>query len=315
MQLLSIAGMMFGSANAQDKDYIAVRVKNDKSFVTFGADAGIRLYRANGKLNIRAPNVEFITGSMTVDGKNIPIASAGGNNAALLARIQKLEKSGVNLPKAVPIPCDGEFGFEEVRAWNTGIRHHDQDLTKSFSQFGTDASSLVDNDIQTGIKIVSNYFWYIAVKFSQPCASAEFNFVLTSNLHHLRTAYSMDGSKWTCASNFRDTGNNKRTFTGCKGGRAASYHGRDRTISFTKNAKYYAFGFRDAGTVSDLTMKCKGALVAPAKTRYRDAQGKCASCPAGLVCSGTVHAARDSTLTLQGSAGVVLRAQLAMVDT
>jgi hypothetical protein len=34
-----------------------------------------------------------------------------------------------------------------------------------------------------------------------------------------------------------------------------------------------------------------------------------------LFAAGQLHAARDSTLTLQGSAGVVLRAQLAMVDT
>jgi len=294
MQLLSIAGMMFGSASAQAlKDYIGLKLKNDKSFVTFGPDAGIKLFRSNGNLKIVAPNVEFITGSMSANGKNIPIASAGGNNAALLARIQKLEKAGVNVAKPAPVPCDAEFGLDEVRAWNTGIRHHDQDLTKAFSDFDTDASVLVDNDIQTGLSIVSNYFWYIGVKFSTPCKSAEFNFMLTSNLHHLRTAYSMDGSKWTCASNYRDAGNNKRVFTGCKGGKAASYHGRHQTISFTKNAKYYAFGFRDAGTVSDLTMKCNGALVAPAVQQYRNAAGKCTGCPAGLVCNGNVACSKN----------------------
>merc|ERR1712072_1198086 len=154
--------------------------------------------------------------------------------------------------------------ISKVMAWNTGQRTHDRNLDKKFSQFTTNAASLIDSNTGgSGINVVSNYFWYFSVQLSTECYSAKFTFTMTSNLHHLRTAYSQTGNSWTCASDYQDTGNNRRTFTGCKGGKAASYHSnKGKIIYFANAAKYYAFGFRDAGKVTNLQMWCNGVRVA-----------------------------------------------------
>jgi hypothetical protein len=153
--------------------------------------------------------------------------------------------------------------IQSVKAWNSGQRTHDRQLDKKFSQFNTNAASLIDSNTGgSGINVVSNYFWYFGVQLTAECYQAKFTFQMTSNLHHLRTAYSQDGNSWTCASDYQDTGNNRRTFTGCKGGKAASYHSnKGKAIYFANAAKYYAFGFRDAGKVTNLVMWCNGNLV------------------------------------------------------
>ena len=46
-------------------------------------------------------------------------------------------------------------------AWNTGQKTHDLDLTKTYSQFTTNAAVLLDNNADTGINVVSNVFWYV----------------------------------------------------------------------------------------------------------------------------------------------------------
>jgi hypothetical protein len=148
--------------------------------------------------------------------------------------------------------------IKTVKAWNSGQKTHDRQLDRKYSQFNTNAASLIDSNTGgTGISVVSNYFWWFAVKLTAECYSARFTFQMTSNLHHLRTAYSQDGDEWTCASDFNDTGNNRRTHSDCKGGKAASYHSnKGKLIFFSSAAKYYAFGFRDAGKVTNLQMWC-----------------------------------------------------------
>ena len=48
---------------------------------------------------------------------------------------------------------------------------------------------------------------------------------------------------------------------------------------------YYAFGFRDAGKVSSIRMKCEGKIVgAPRPSHVED--NVCKSCPDGFVCDG-----------------------------
>merc|ERR1712146_32989 len=158
--------------------------------------------------------------------------------------------------------CAGEtktlLRIDSVMAWNTGQKNHDVGLSKSFSEFKTNAASFIDGNSGTGIDIVSNIFWYIGVKLTAECEKATFYFSLTSNLHHLRTAYSQDGVSWTCASDYQDYQGNTKAFTGCQGGSAAAYHGKTGVIRFNQAAKYYAFGFRDAGKVTTLTVRCDG---------------------------------------------------------
>jgi hypothetical protein len=167
--------------------------------------------------------------------------------------------SGMSCASGKPM----KLKIAKVMAWNTGQKTHDRDLDQSFSKFTTNAASLIDtNPTGTGINVVSNYFWWFGVQLSAECYKAKFTFYMASNLHHLRTAYSQDGNTWTCASDFQDTGNNRRTHNNCKGGRAASYHSnRGKMIYFSAAAKYYAFGFRDAGRVSNLQMWCNERLV------------------------------------------------------
>jgi len=313
LQLLSIAGILFGSANAQDlKGYIGLKLKTAKSYLTLGEDADIKFYRAgNGVLKLVAPSIDFLTDSVTTNGQPIKTGGApsGGNNqdtTGLNARLAKLEKSG--LPKGPkPNPnaqaCTPTMGYASVRAWNTGTKHHDVDLTRAYNQFPLDASKLADNDIssQSGYKVDANIFWYFAVKFTSPCPSATFNFELTGTLHHFRTAYSTDGKKWICASNYIGHDNKKKSFTGCKGGNAYKYHGRRGTISFTKTARYYAFGFRDAGVVSNLAMKCNGANVGKGKNKYRTAKNQCADCPEGYGCNNKYACPRNQMSDSKGN--------------
>jgi len=294
VQLLSIAGILFGSAKAQQdslKGYVGLKLESDKSFVTLGKNADVKFYRDNGGgLKIAAKSVDIQTNQgLVANGRPVGASGGGGGpvDSSLADRVARLENGGVLPQKNYKATCSADFGYEKIAAWNTKKKNHDIDLTKTFQQFDTDASVLMDGDTKTGLKIDQNIFWYIGVKFSNECASATFNFALTSNLHHLRTAYSSDGKKWTCASNYLDRGNARRTFTGCKGGRAASYHGRTQTISFTKKAKYYAFGFRDAGLVSKLTMKCQGKTVKPAVHRFRNGNS-CTKCPSDSGCNGRV---------------------------
>ena len=80
--------------------------------------------------------------------------------------------------------------------------------------------------------------------------------------------------------------NKDRKFTGCKGGSAPSFHGRTGEIRFSKLARYYAFGFRDAGKVSNLVMTCDGQTVPYTTTgKYVD-NNVCKDCPQGYYCSG-----------------------------
>merc|ERR1711981_735924 len=153
--------------------------------------------------------------------------------------------------------------IEKVMGWNTNQKTNDHDLSASFSQFKTNAASLIDSNTGgTGINVVSNYFWWFGVQLTAECYKAKFAFQMTSNLHHLRTAYSQDGEQWTCASDYQDTGNNRRTFNTCKGGRSASYHSnKGKMLYFSAAAKYYAFGFRDAGKVTNLQMWCNEKVV------------------------------------------------------
>ena len=81
-------------------------------------------------------------------------------------------------------------------------------------------------------------------------------------------------------------GGKTRKFSGCKGGSAASYHGKTGEIRFDKAAKYYAFGFRDAGLLSKLDMKCGKTIMLKAEHKYRRSDGQCAACPKGFGCDG-----------------------------
>ena len=47
---------------------------------------------------------------------------------------------------------------------------------------------------------------YFGVQLTQMCSNAVFSFTMSSNMHHLRTAYSLDGKTWVCASDYLDTG-------------------------------------------------------------------------------------------------------------
>jgi hypothetical protein len=194
--------------------------------------------------------------TMTCDGDSVPFRTTGQyvDNG-----VCKNCPAGSSCASGKPV----KLKIKSVRAWNTGQKTHDRNLDKKYSQFNTNAASLIDSNTGgTGINVVSNYFWYFGVELSAECYSAKFSFQMTSNLHHLRTAYSQNGNSWTCASDYNDTGNNRRTFTGCKGGKAASYHSnKGKYIFFANAAKYYAFGFRDAGKVTDLKMWCNGKLV------------------------------------------------------
>merc|ERR1719183_2222594 len=115
--------------------------------------------------------------------------------------------------------CDRTKGISAVRAWNSNKKTHDLDLSVSWDEMNVDASILLDGSTGTYINVVSNYFWWFVVKLSEPCRNAIFTYTMTSNLHHLRTAYSMNGQMWTCKSEYRDTGNNLRKINGiCQSG-------------------------------------------------------------------------------------------------
>ena len=90
-----------------------------------------------------------------------------------------------------------------------------------------------------------------------------------------------------------------RKFTGCKGGTAASYHGKPQ-MKFTTSAKYYALGFRDAGLVSALNIKCGNAIVTKAEHKFRDSDNKCQACPKGFGCNGRVACPKNAYATLDG---------------
>ena len=78
LQLLSIAGILFGSAQAQNLNgYIGLKLKSAKSYLTLGEDSDIKFYRAgNGVLKVVAPSIEF-TGGVTVS-----VSNAGGGRSA-----------------------------------------------------------------------------------------------------------------------------------------------------------------------------------------------------------------------------------------
>jgi nitrite reductase/ring-hydroxylating ferredoxin subunit len=219
----------------------AITFKQRATYYAFGfRDAG-RVYTLTMKCE--GKNVNFKTQEKYVDDKNT-CKTCSRTYSCASGKPVKLQ-------------------MEKVMAWNTNQKTSDHALSASFKQFTTNAASLVDSNTGgTGINVISNYFWWFAVKLTAECYQARFQFMVAGNLHHLRTAYSQDGDDWTCASDFNDTGNNRRTHSDCKGGRAASYHSnRGKMIYFSAAAKYYAFGFRDAGRVSNLQMWCNEKLV------------------------------------------------------
>ena len=80
--------------------------------------------------------------------------------------------------------------------------------------------------------------------------------------------------------------NNHKKFTGCKGGQAAAYHGKGtgNQIKFANAAQYYAFGYRDGGKATRITMTCEGKSVGVAQDRYVE-NNVCKSCPKGFSCA------------------------------
>ena len=64
-------------------------------------------------------------------------------------------------------PCLSEtpLGIESAMAWNTGVVAIDVDLTKTYSQFTTDASFLLDKDDTSFIKTDSGIFWCVGSQF------------------------------------------------------------------------------------------------------------------------------------------------------
>ena len=60
-------------------------------------------------------------------------------------------------------PCHSEvpLGIASAMAWNTGQETIDLDLTKTYSQFTTDAAFLLDKDATSFIKTDSRIFWCV----------------------------------------------------------------------------------------------------------------------------------------------------------
>jgi len=71
------------------KDYIGLRIKNEKSLVELGVKSDVKLFRgSDGKLNVAAKAIELTAGLVTVNG--IPLTGEKG----VFKRLQALEKGG-----------------------------------------------------------------------------------------------------------------------------------------------------------------------------------------------------------------------------
>merc|ERR1712048_857820 len=98
-------------------------------------------------------------------------SDSGCNGHVACKKVQMIDGSdkcaacpkGASCDGVSSTPCGTSLGIAEVRAWPTGQRNHDVDLSKGFSQFNTNAMMLRDGSASTGISVVSNYFWYFGV--------------------------------------------------------------------------------------------------------------------------------------------------------